>query len=152
MESTKKKVIFVNNPAAINGGALTILKQFIIYVAKKYSDRYKFYIFCTADLKEFECENIKIIDNIKGKKWIDRVYWDIIGLKRWSKNNNIDPDIIISLQNTGIGSFKNVKQIIYLHQSLPYYSNVKWNPFAKAERKYWFYRYIYKYVDTSVNF
>ncbi len=151
MKLTEKKVIFVNNPAAINGGALTILKQFIVNVAQKCSHDYNFYIFCTADLKEFECNNIKIITDIKAKKWKDRIYWDTIGLRKWSEKKYIIPNLVISLQNTGVGSFSDINQIVYLHQSLPYYEDIKWNPFIKRERKYWFYRYIYKLlIDKTI--
>ena len=39
-----KKVIFVNNPAAINGGALTVLTQFLEEI-KLRKDKSKFYYF-----------------------------------------------------------------------------------------------------------
>lgn len=146
MKSIEKKNIFVNNPAATNGGALTILKQFIVNVAQKCSHDYNFYIFCTRELKGFECNNIKIITDIKAKKWRDRIYWDTIGLRKWSKKNNVIPNLVISLQNTGVGSFNNIQQIVYLHQSLPYYENIKWNPFIGRERIYWFYKNIYKLI------
>lgn len=146
-----KKNIFVNNTAATSGGALTILKEFIENVAKVSSKEYMYYIFCTADLREYESENIKIIDNIKAKRWKDRIIWDLYGLKLWSDKNNIEPNLIISLQNTAISGFKGIKQVIYLHQSIPYYKDVIWNIKNKEERIYWFYRYIYKIIiDKSV--
>lgn len=141
-----EKIIFVNNPAAINGGALTILKQFIVNVAQKSPKEYKFYIFCTYDLKEFESNNIKIINNIKAKSFKDRIIWDFIGLRKWANKNKIKPNLVISLQNTGILGFRDTNQFVYLHQSLPYYKEIKWNPFNKNERIYWFYRYIYKQI------
>lgn len=140
-----KKVIFVNNPAAINGGALTVLTQFLEEI-KLRKDKSKFYyFFVTADLKKYECEYIKIIDDIKGRQIIDRMKWDKFGMKVWAKENNIKPDLIISLQNTAI-SFNGIPQIIYLHQSLPYSEYSKWNILKGDERKLWFYTNIYKYL------
>ncbi|MGC8816192.1 MAG: glycosyltransferase, partial [bacterium] len=95
------KIIFVNDPAATSGGALTILRQFLDGI-NKYSDKtFVYYVFCSlAELKEYENENIKIINDVKAKKWFERIKWDLYGLKKWSKKHNIKADLIISLQNT----------------------------------------------------
>jgi len=63
------KIIFVNNTAATKGGVLTILRQFLDAI-KLYSNKdYIYYIFCSReDLKKYENENIKIINDIQGKK------------------------------------------------------------------------------------
>ena len=143
---SEKKIVFVNNTAATSGGALTILIQFIENVAINFDENYIFYIFCTVELNQYNSDKIKIINNVKGKKWIDRIAWDLYGLKKWSEVNKIEPNLIISLQNTGIFGFNGINQIIYLHQSLPYYKNAKWNLFKKRERKLWFYKNIYKYI------
>ncbi|HII4420784.1 glycosyltransferase [Clostridium perfringens] len=141
-----KKIIFVNNPAAVSGGALSILKQFIEEVALKLNNNFVTYIFCNVDLSEYNCEKVKIINNIKIKRGLGRITWDLFGLKKWSRKNSIKPDLLISLQNTAISGFNNVKQIVYLHQSIPYYKNIKWSIMKKEERIYWFYRYIYKAI------
>ena len=61
-----------------------------------------YYIFCSLkELNMYENKNIKIINNIKGKRWADRIKWDLWGLKKWSKKKNIKADLIISFQNTG---------------------------------------------------
>lgn len=139
-----KKIILVNNTAASYGGALSILTSFISEVAYKLTDDFVFYIFCSVDLTKFTKKNVKIIilDDVKTN--IKRLAWDYYGLKRWTKENEINPDLIISLQNTSVKQFPNKKQIVYLHQPLPYY-NQKWNPFIKSERKLWFYKNIYYY-------
>ncbi|OKP98167.1 glycosyltransferase [Paenibacillus sp. P46E] len=141
-----KNIVFVNNPAATSGGALTILKQFIQQVAQK-NKNISFYIFCSSDdLIVYERENIKIIVLSSTKNWMYRMYWDYIGLKRWSINNKIFPSMIISLQNTGVYNFKRVPQVIYLHQSFPYYREYTWSLFKSEERAYWFYRNVYKHL------
>ncbi|MPQ43416.1 glycosyltransferase [Clostridium tarantellae] len=139
-----KKIIFVNDTAATMCGAVTILKEFIKNITKNLDNNYIFYIFCSIDLKEFETENIHIVNNIKAKKWIDRIKWDIFGMKFWAKKNSINPDLIISLQNTGIMSFKNVPKMTYIHQAIPYNKEIKWNILNKEEQRYIFYKYIYK--------
>jgi len=138
------KIIFVNDTAATEGGALTILKQFLDSI-KLYSHKdYLYYVFCSVpELKSYENEQIKIINDIKAKKWIERIQWDFWGLKNWSKKNNIKADLVISFQNTGVKYFREIPQIIYFHQPLSVYREVKWNLFTKEERIYWFYQTIY---------
>lgn len=140
-----KKVIFVNNTAAINGGALTVLKQFLEEIKQRRDESKIYYFFVTAHLKEYECEYIKIIDDIKGRQMLDRMKWDKFGMKSWAKKHNIKPDLVISLQNIAV-SYKGVPQIIYLHQSLPYSEYSKWNLFKSDERKLWFYTNVYKHL------
>ncbi len=138
------KTIFINDTAATEGGVLTILKQFLegINLYSKKDNTY--YIFCSLEeLKQYENEQIKIITDIRGKKWLDRIKWDLWGLKKWSKKYSIKADLIISLQNTGCRYFQQIPQIIYLHQPLSFYREIKWNVFKKEERIYWFYQNIY---------
>lgn len=140
-----RKVIFVNNPAAISGGALTVLTQFLEEIKLREDKSKIYYFFVTADLKKYECEYIKIIDNIKARELFDRMKWDKFGIRAWAKKNNIKPDLVISLQNTAV-NFKGIPQIIYLHQPLPYSQYSKWNFFKADERKLWFYTNIYKHL------
>jgi glycosyltransferase involved in cell wall biosynthesis len=106
---------------------------------------YVYYVFCSRkDLKTYKNDNIKIVDDIKGKKWLDRIKWDSYGLKNWSRKQNIKADLVISLQNTGVRYFKDIPQLVYIHQSLPF-SNAKWNVWKKEERILWFYKNVYKY-------
>jgi glycosyltransferase involved in cell wall biosynthesis len=138
------KIIFVNDTAATEGGALTILKQFLDSIKLYSSKDYLYYVFCSVpELKLYENEQIKIINDIKAKKWLERIRWDFWGLKKWSKKNNIKADLIISFQNTGVKYFREIPQIIYFHQPLSVYREVKWNLFKKEERIYWFYQTIY---------
>ena len=146
-----KKIIFVNNTAAISGGALTVLKQLLEQVRKRKNNDKLYYFFVTAKLKEYECEYIKIIDDINGKKMIDRIKWDNSGMKKWAEERNIKPDLIISLQNIAV-KYKGVPQIVYLHQPLPYSKESKWSPFKADERKLWAYQHIYKrLIHNSLN-
>ncbi|MBE3128185.1 MAG: glycosyltransferase [Actinobacteria bacterium] len=139
------KIVFVNATAAIEGGALIILKQFLEGIPE-YSKKDKlYYLFCSsAEVKTYERENIKIINNIRENNWLNRIRWDLYGLKKWSKRKGIKADLIISFQNTGVFYYDNIKQLIYLHQSIPFSETINWNFFNKDERVLWFYKNIYK--------
>lgn len=142
-----KRIIFVNVTAATEGGALTILRQFLEGISTYSSNNIIYYIFCSLkELEVYENENIKIINNIKGKKWLDRIKWDLYGLKKWSKKRGIKGNLIISFQNNGSNYYSDVVQLIYLHQSIPFVENVKWNFINKNERLLWFYKNIYKKI------
>ena len=141
------KIVLVNATAATEGGALTILKQFLGVISIYSNENIYYYIFCSLEeLKIYENKNIKIVNNIKGKRWIDRIKWDLYGLKNWSKKNNIRADLIISFQNTGVRYYKDVKQLVYLHQSIPFSGGINWDFFNKNERTLWFYKNIYKEI------
>jgi hypothetical protein len=141
------KIVFVNATAATEGGALTILRQFLEGIATYSNKNIYYYIFCSLDeLVSYESKNIKIVNNIKGKKWLDRIKWDLFGLKKWSKKKDIRADLIISFQNTGVRYYKDIKQLIYLHQSIPFAEDINWDFFNKNERILWFYKNIYKKI------
>lgn len=141
-----KKNILVNATSATSGGSLTILHQFIdniLDVDKKY------YLFVPVTLNLESFNNVVIVP-IDAKKYVDRIKWDLIGIKKWCKKHEVKPDLIISLQNTAV-LFDGVPQLIYLHQPLPYSKESSWNVLKKGERKLWFYKNIYKiWIDLSI--
>ena len=141
------KIVFVNATATTEGGALTILKQFLEGISIFSNKNIYYYIFCSLkDIKIYESKYISIVNNIKGKKWVDRIKWDLWELKKWSKKKDIRADLIISFQNTGVKYYNDVKQLIYLHQSIPFYRSIKWSFFKKDERYLWFYKNVYKKI------
>jgi len=141
------KIIFVNATAATEGGALTILKQFLEGISIYSNKNINYYIFCSLDkLKVYENKNINIVNNIKGKKWIDRIKWDLWGLKKWSEIKDIRADLVISFQNTGVNYYNDVRQLVYLHNSIPFAENTNWSFFNNNERILWFYKNIYKKI------
>jgi len=147
------KTILVNATAATEGGALTILKQFLegISIYSEYSEKnLYYYVFCSLkELGVYEHKNIKIVNNIKGKKWLDRIKWDLYRLRRWSEKKDIRADLIISFQNTGVCYYKDIKQLIYLHQPIPFAEDINWKLLDKNERYLWFYKNIYKRLIKS---
>ena len=132
--------IFINATATKTGGALTILYEIIEVMMKKDANVYVF-TSVPDKLNEYK-ENITIVNCRNINKIYKRIFWDMYSLKKWSSKNKIYADIVISLQNTGFRYFKNVKKLVYVHQSIPYY-DYNWNPFKKDERVLWFYKNIY---------
>ncbi|GAH51077.1 unnamed protein product, partial [marine sediment metagenome] len=64
----------------------------------------------------------------------------------WSKKKDINADLIISFQNTGVRYYKDIKQLVYLHQPIPFAKKFNWKLFDKNERPLWFYKNIYKKI------
>ena len=141
------KIVFVNDVAATEGGALTILKQFLSNISKYSPQDFVYYIFCSLqELKQYESSNIKIITDVKGTKWLERIKWDLFGLKKWSQSHHLKADLIISLQNTGCRYYSGTKQIVFIQQALAFCSSKKWSFLKKKERALWFYQHIYKQI------
>ena len=89
------KTIVINNPAAKEGGALTVLESFLKTIHKQKCKNI-FYIFVSViDLKKYEKNNIKIIV-LERQNFRQRLLWDNIGLKKYLKLNKIKPDLFLS--------------------------------------------------------
>lgn len=107
--------IMVFDVPAEHSGALTILNQYYDAAIKDKKTEWIF-IVSTSELKEQK--NIKVLNFpwIK-KSWFHRLYFDIFIASRLVKQHK--PDGILSLQNVII-PYINIKQTLYLHQSLPF--------------------------------
>ena len=135
-------VILVNATAMRSSGALSILKQFILNIPVEFGHTY--YIFIDPEIVlPIESTNIKIIP-INTRKWSKRIMWDSWGIRKWICRNNIQPSLIISLQNTGINYSEAVPQLIYYHQLLPL-SNHSWNFLKKEELILFIYKHFYSF-------
>lgn len=149
IRDTKNEQIVVNYIAAKTGGAYTILEHFIDSIAKNPNSKgFSWIIFVSCkDLMKYQCDYIDIV-YIKSTGWISRIYWDIWGLPKWLKKNNVKPFKVCSLQNTGIPNV-NPKQFVYIHQPLILARNIQLKSF---EYKMVIYRFIYFYcVKWSVS-
>lgn len=141
------KIIFINDVPATEGGALMMLEQFLENIKRYSPTDFIYYVFCSVqNLKKYENPNIKIINEIKAKKWVDRIKWELYGFKGWSKNHNLKPDLIISLQNTGCYFDKKVKQIVFIQNILPFFQGRGFSFLKSEERLLWFYQKIYKKI------
>ena len=107
--------IMVFDVPAEHGGALTILHE---YYSKALLDIDNEWYFVVSTPEFADTSNIKIIKYPWVKKsWFHRLYFDMFIAHRIANKYKIDE--IISLQNVIIKNVK-IKQILYLHQPLPF--------------------------------
>ena len=136
------RIVFINATAAKSGGALTILNNFIENVPN-FNKEFSYFFFVH---KNFETNsknsNITFV-KINTVAWSKRILWDNFGLKKWIKKNKIYPNLVISLQNTGV-NLPEIPQIIYYHQLIPL-EKYKWNFFKSGERILFLYKHIYPF-------
>lgn len=123
--------IVVNDIAASEGGALTVLRDF--YEEIRSSNDTNEWIFLLNDYYFEETENIKIKLFRKVKNsWFKRLYFELWQGKKII--NQLQPDVYFSLQNTATLGI-DAEQIVYLHQSLPYQEEKSFSFFKKEEWK-----------------
>ncbi|MGH2063296.1 glycosyltransferase [Aerococcus urinaeequi] len=124
--------ILVINSAASEGGALSILKDFVSYIEK--NDKENDWVFLLSDYYIEESNNIKIMVLPKLKSNLYRLGFESIFGKNFI-NQKISPDIVFSMQNTTI-RFLNVPQVLYLHQAIPFQKEKKFSLLKKDEFKF----------------
>ena len=133
-------MVLINATAATEGGALTVLKQLLLNSPSSLT----LIVFTSVNFDELPIlAQVKYI-NPNAKSGLKRLYWDNFGLNKWCKANHVKPDLIISMQNTGVKIDGDVKQLIYYHQLIPLYP-YSWNLFKKSERNLWLYKNIYPF-------
>jgi len=140
--------IIVNATALRAGGALTILRQFIEAIP---DDGFEYLVFVDNSVKIHNLkQNLQIVpQNVLS--FYRRFKWDAYGLKSWLKENDIQPLVAISLQNTNFRLDAVCPNYIYYHQSIPLF-HYNWNFFKASERSLWFYKNIYPFfVKLFIN-
>lgn len=130
------------------GGAVTIYNQFITHLREEIGDN-RYFIFVNKVLQQPSIDGVQYyeidIESRKRRNWFDKT-----GCKEILEKVGFQPDAVVSLQNTGIRSFANYPQIVYYHQSLPFFKQ-NWNPFKKEERSKFLYKHFYLwFVKRSI--
>lgn len=74
-------------------------------------------------------------------KGFKRIWFDFVDFERILKKEGVRPNVIVSLQNTGVRC-RCERSVIYYHQSLPLYS-YNYHGFDHYARTYYFYHYLY---------
>lgn len=134
------KTIVVLSSATRFSGSYMIYKQFINHLADNING-YKYYIFIDPEMYHPQIDGVEYIYE-SNHSWCRRIYMDQMGWNNVLKRKGINPDLIISLQNTAM--ITKLPQIIYYHTSLSFYPN-KWNPLKKNERGMFLYKYIFPF-------
>lgn len=136
------KNIVVSAASLRMGGAVTIYNQFISHLREEIGDN-QYFIFVNKVLQQPLIPRVRYyeidIESRKRRNWFDN-----IGCKELLDKEDFIPDVVISLQNTGIKSYINTSQIVYYHQPLPFFQH-NWNPFKKEERSKFLYKHFYLY-------
>ncbi len=130
--------IVVNDIAACKGGAMTVLKDFYFCVCE--NDKQNEWIFLLGDKYFEETQNVKIIamPQIKQNP-LKKVMFDFFTGKRFI--NSLKPDVVFSMQNIITFGVKQ-KQILYLHQSIPFQKVKRFSFFKAKERKIAFIQFV----------
>lgn len=128
------KNIVINALTAISGGQKTVLVDFINYANRDIQNKYTIFVGSKFDHNvQLNCHiNVVVIDS---KSFYTRLKWDLFGLNKWCKKNNLNVDFAISLQNTGF-RINGLKGIM-LHNAIPF-KKENWSLLKKNERKFWF--------------
>lgn len=138
---SESKIVVVNASALRAGGALTILRQFVLAIP---DDGFEYLIFVDESVAiRANHGNVRLI-HVNARSFLRRFMWDAFGLNQWIGRNQIRPSIAVSLQNTNFRLRRDCPGFIYYHQSIPLYPQ-KWNFFRSEERNLWFYKYIYPF-------
>lgn len=138
--------IIINATAIKTSGALTILKDCIAYLESIPKINTEYHLFTV--LNNFkDLKNIRV-NKLEPQNWVSRIAWDEGGLQDWCIAHDIQPDLIISLQNTSAkffdGDGKRIPQLVYYHQPLPL-TSYKWNIFNRQEFILFLYAYFYSF-------
>ena len=130
--------IVVNDIAASNGGALTVLKEF--YNCVKENDRDNEWIFLLGDALLEETDNIKIrVRKDVKASGVKKLWFDFVSGRRYI--GKLKPDVVVSLQNIITFGLK-APQIVYIHQSIPFQKIKRFSFFKRSERKLAVYQHI----------
>lgn len=144
--------VVVNATACRASGALSIFKQFIDNIPVDGTSQY--IIFVDPIIENVAQDNVVYVP-IDTIHWIKRICWDEWGIKKWCKKNSIIPNLIISLQNTGV-NWLEIPQLIYYHQPLTI-SSCNWNPLKREELVLFCYKHFYsffvkRYLTSKTHF
>jgi len=146
--------ILINGTAAKSSGALTVLSDCVNYIEHNPMEGKDFHLFTVIN-KFDDLKKIKV-HKLHNQNWLSRILWDNGGLQKWCIKNKIEPNIVISLQNTST-KYKNkngsmIKQIVYYHQSIPLYKKSDLDHTLKIMLYYFFYPFFVNRNNISTNY
>lgn len=124
--------IVVNDIAACEGGAMTVLRDFYNYVCE--NDKENQWIFLLNDHFFPETDRVKILTlpQIKKSRW-RKLWFDFVSGKNYIRK--LQPDVVFSLQNIITFGLK-TPQAVYIHQAIPFQNQKNFSFFKKEERKF----------------
>ncbi|MCR5508334.1 MAG: glycosyltransferase [Lachnospiraceae bacterium] len=139
--------IVVNDIAASKTGALSILKDFYDHILE--NEKEHEWIFVLGDRLLEEKDNIRVLirDDIKASRK-KRLMFDLKDGAAYFAD--LKPDVLFSMQNTLPRGYKG-RQVLYVHQPLPYQTRKRFSFFKPEEREYAVYQHLIgRMIDASV--
>jgi glycosyltransferase involved in cell wall biosynthesis len=111
--------------AAKFGGSKSIIDDFINHIDNSKIENIIFHFFLGYKFEHTlrRENNFRFIFYPTGSNF-SRIYFDLFGLKKFEKSNNLKFDTIISFQNNGICSSTNPNQLIYFHNPIAFSTNI----------------------------
>lgn len=141
--------ILVLASAARESGALTIYRQFLSHLAEEAgSDRW--YLVIDSAMP---CPEIAGVGywKVELRSWRRRIAFDHGGCARLCRSHGVWPDVVVSLQNTGCCLRPAPPQVIYYHNSLPFFRR-RWNLLSRQEAVLFLYAKVYpRFVAATLN-
>ena len=122
--------VVVSTAALRSSGGLSIYKQFLYHLQKNINGDH-YFIFVDNSMPAPIIKGVEYIV-VDLKSHFKRIKFDNSECLAILKGKGINADVAVSLQNTCVNAAAK-KNILYYHQSLPFYSN-HWNPLKKDER------------------
>ncbi|MDE9563762.1 glycosyltransferase [Xenorhabdus bovienii] len=143
--------ILIVATAATENGALKILEQMVNAINKNKKYHLTIILNKKVKLSSDLSRNHQII-YLDTKSWIKRIYFDFYGFNKLiNKKIRKKYDLCINLQNIPI-RVKNLKQIVYYHQALPF-CDIKFSIIRKKEIKLWLYKNFYSlFLKMNIKF
>ena len=138
-----RKEIAVFAQSLRTGGALAIYAQFLSHLKDHCSDDIHWTVVADASMPRTDDPRVTFL-TLDTRRWSRRLAVDWLSAGRFLKSNGKWPDVVVSLQNTGVLSLREVPQVVYYHQALPFYKH-RWNLLKKDERKLFLYKNIYPF-------
>lgn len=137
------KNIVISAGASRTSGAKTIYLQLMEHLRYHVGNN-RYIVFVDESMPRPEITGVEYVI-VDVRKWLDRLRFDYGRCKETLERMNVKPDLVISLQNTGVACLKDTWQLIYYHQPLPFYPQ-RWNPLKKEERRLFMYKHIYPWL------
>ncbi len=131
-------LICVLATVSIESGALSIYKQFLGALCK-FGCEHSWHIFIADGMPQPIIDNVTY--HICHTKGLGRILFDLVGFNKEIKRQGITPDVVFSLQNTGV-KCKASRFVLYFHNALILYK-YKVNFRSKFAKTYLFYHYFY---------
>ena len=141
--------VIVMAAASREGGALMIYRQFLSHLPEHIGeDRY--YVFIEPEMPAPEIPGVTYFPVNLWKSMRSRIRFDAVGCRRFLEEKGVRADKLISFQNTGVNALKDIPQLVYYHQAIPFYP-YHWSPFKASERGLIIYKRFYPwFVRTSI--